>query len=101
MYHRTNRISLKYRRKVVKKPHYPLVDAGEHHAHAEPHALVVVHHVGHELAGGGHGDALAVAQLVQAALLGEHAVPVHAVRCAARQRACTNEQGTAVIETSF
>lgn len=66
---------------------HPLINPRQHHAHAEPHALIVVHHVSHELAGSGHRDALSVAQLVQPTLLGEDAVPVHAVSCTARQ--CT------------
>ena len=66
---------------------HPLVVAGDHGAHGEAHALVVVGDVGEDLGGGGHGDALAVAQLVEATLLGEHALPVGAVGRAAGHRA--------------
>ena len=50
----------------------PLVVAGDHDAHAEAHPLVVVGDVGQELAGRRHTDPLSVAELVQAALLGQH-----------------------------
>ena len=50
----------------------PLVVPGDHDAHAEAHPLVVVGDVGQELAGRRHADPLSVAQLVQAALLGQH-----------------------------
>jgi len=46
-----------------------------------------VGNVGHDLAGGGHRDALFVAQLVQAALLGQDPVPVHTIGGATSQGA--------------
>lgn len=54
--------------------------------HGKTHSFVVVNHVGHELASGCDGDPLSVAELVHAALLGQHAIPVHAVRRATGQR---------------
>lgn len=55
------------------------VVAGQHHAHAQAGALVLVRNVGHDLGRRRHGNALLVAQLVQATLLGQHSVPVHAI----------------------
>lgn len=56
-----------------------LVPATHHGAHAESHAFVLVHHVGQQLRGGRHRDALFVAQLVDTALTGEQALPETAV----------------------
>ena len=58
---------------------HSLVIASNHDSHGEAHALVVVGNVGEELGGRGHGDALAVPQLVQAALLRQHPFPVGAI----------------------
>lgn len=76
-------ITLKSKR---KPPTYPLIVAGQHHAHAETHALVVVHNVGHDLAGGGHRNPLLVPQLVDATLLGQHPIPVDAIGSTSGQR---------------
>ena len=56
-----------------------LVPATHHGAHAEPHALVLVHHVGQQLGRGRHGDALLVAELIDATLAGQQALPEAAV----------------------
>lgn len=55
------------------------VPTGNHGAHAEAVAAVGVHGVGQKLGGGRDGDALAVAQLVHAALGAEVALPEGAV----------------------
>lgn len=64
-----------------------LVPAGNHRAHRQAHALVLVDRVAEQLGRGGHRYALAIAQLVQAALRGQHALPVRAVGGAAGHRA--------------
>lgn len=56
-----------------------LVVPGQHHSHADTHALVVVHNVGHDLAGSGHRNAFLVAQLLDSALLGQHPISVHTI----------------------
>lgn len=56
-----------------------LVPAAHHGPHAESHALVLVHHVGQQLGGRCHRDALLVAELVDAALSGQQALPEAAV----------------------
>ena len=56
-----------------------LVPTGYHGAHAKAVAAVGVHGVGQKLGGGRDGDALAVAQLVHAALGAEVALPEGAV----------------------
>ena len=56
-----------------------LIPTGDHGAHAEAVAAVGVHGVGQKLGGGRDGDALAVAQLVHAALGAEVALPKGAV----------------------
>lgn len=56
-----------------------LVPAAHHGSHAESHALVLVHHVGEQLGGRRHRDALLVAKLVDAALAGQQALPEAAV----------------------
>lgn len=56
-----------------------LVPATHHGSHAESHALVLVHHVGQELGGGRHRDALLVAELIDATLSGQQALPEAAV----------------------
>lgn len=55
------------------------VPAAHHGSHAEPHALVLVNHVGEQLGGGRHRDALLVAKLVDATLAGQQALPEAAV----------------------
>lgn len=57
----------------------PLVPATHHSSHAEPHALVLVHHVSKQLGRRCHRDALLVAQLVDAALAGQQTFPEAAV----------------------
>lgn len=52
-----------------------LVPTTHHGSHAEPHALVLVHHVSEQLGGCCHGDALLVAKLIDAALAGQQALP--------------------------
>lgn len=56
-----------------------LVPATHHGSHAQPHAFVLVHHVSQQLGGCCHRDALLVAQLVDAALAGQQALPEAAV----------------------
>lgn len=56
-----------------------LVPATHHGSHAEPHALVLVHHVSEQLGGCRHRDALLVSQLIDAALTGQQALPEAAV----------------------
>lgn len=55
------------------------VPAADHGAHAEPHALVLIHHVGQQLGGSSHGDGLLVPQLVHPALPGQQPLPEAAV----------------------
>lgn len=52
-----------------------LVPSAHHGSHAEPHALVLVHHVSEQFGGRCHRDALLVAKLVDAALAGQQALP--------------------------
>lgn len=52
-----------------------LVPATDHGPHAKSHAFVLVHHVSKQLGGGCHWDALLVAQLVDATLAGQQALP--------------------------
>lgn len=56
-----------------------LVPATHHGSHAEAHALVLVHHVSKQLGGCCHRDALFVAELVNATLAGQQALPEAAV----------------------
>lgn len=56
-----------------------LVPATHHGSHAESHPLVLVHHIGQELGRRCHRDALLVAQLIDAALPGQQALPEAAV----------------------
>ncbi|KAJ8577691.1 hypothetical protein ON010_g1522 [Phytophthora cinnamomi] len=73
---------------VVHVVEHGLAVVVAHHHHAQRHAvaLVVVARVGDELRGGAHRDAVAVAQLVHAALHGQVALPELAVGGAAGQR---------------
>lgn len=64
-----------------------LVPAGDHGAHTEAVSAILVHGVGKQLGSGSHRDALLVAQLVDAALAAQVALPVLAVRRAARHGA--------------
>merc|ERR1719186_2354105 len=57
-----------------------LVIPSHHHAHRQTHPLIVVSHIGQQLAGGRHADPLPVTQLIQPALLRQPPLPVGAVR---------------------
>lgn len=65
----------------------PLVPATDHGAHAQAHALVLIHHVSQEFGGGCNRNALLVAQLVDATLPGQQPLPETAVGGAARHGA--------------
>lgn len=56
-----------------------LVPATHHGSHAEPHALVLVHHVSEQLGRRCHRDALLVSELIDSALAGQQALPEAAV----------------------
>ena len=66
---------------------YSLIPSGDHRTHRQAHILVRVDHIGQDLGGARHRNPLLVPQLVDAAVLGEHALPELAVGRAARHRA--------------
>lgn len=57
----------------------PLVPATDHGAHAQAHSFVLVHHVSQQLGGGSYWNTLLVAQLIDAALPCQKALPETAV----------------------
>lgn len=67
----------KARRIVITWP--SLIPATDHGAHAQTHSFVLVHHVSQQLGGSRYRNALFVAQLVDAALPRQKALPETAV----------------------
>lgn len=65
--------------KTVKVTWPSFVPATDHGAHAQAHSFVLVHHISQQLRGGCYRNALLVAQLVDAALPCQKALPETAV----------------------
>lgn len=64
-----------------------VVEAGQHHAHHQTHALVLRGYVADDPGSRVHGHAFPIAQLVQATLLSQNPIPVDAIRGSAGQGA--------------
>lgn len=58
-----------------------LIPATDHGAHGQPHAFVLIHHVGKQFGGRRDRDAFLVAKLIDSTLSSQQPLPEAAIRC--------------------